>query len=57
MFFRGYFISYKGGDINKPVVEERSFENSLFNYDSVPKGMLNLFVVSTFEGWPEYVVK
>ena len=23
-----------------------------FHFDSVPKGMLTLFVVSTFEGWP-----
>ena len=23
-----------------------------FHFDSVPKGILTLFVVSTFEGWP-----
>ncbi|CAG7729654.1 unnamed protein product [Allacma fusca] len=49
---QGKFITYKNGDINKPVVEDRSFDTNDFNFDSVPKGMLNLFVVSTFEGWP-----
>jgi hypothetical protein len=51
--FSGEFISYHNGDTNRPIVEERVWENSPFNFDSVPKAMVTLFAVSTFEGWPE----
>ena len=37
-------------DKGSPVVEERIWERSNFNYDNVLHAMLTLFVVSTFEG-------
>ena len=52
---QGYFFSYKDDDINYPVQEEREWERADFHYDNVVKGMLTLFVASTFEGWPGYV--
>uniref|UniRef100_A0A3B4AT29 Voltage-dependent L-type calcium channel subunit alpha n=1 Tax=Periophthalmus magnuspinnatus TaxID=409849 RepID=A0A3B4AT29_9GOBI len=50
--FRGTFVVYKDGDMDHPMVKERIWENSDFNFDNVPMGMLALFTVSTFEGWP-----
>merc|ERR1712106_819334 len=49
---QGEFITYKDGDINKPIVEERVWERSPFHYDNIMYAMLTLFVVATFEGWP-----
>jgi len=49
---QGEFITYQDGDINKPLVEERIWERSEFHYDNIMHGMLTLFVVATFEGWP-----
>lgn len=50
---RGTFVIYKDGDISHPMVRERIWENSDFNFDNVLNGMLALFTVSTFEGWPQ----
>ena len=44
------FITYEDGEA---VEAPRAWENNKFNYDNVMQGMLTLFVVSTFEGWPE----
>jgi len=52
---RGKFIVFKDGDFNKPEVRDREWRNSDFNFDDVSRGMLTLFTVSTFEGWPKYV--
>jgi len=49
---QGYYFEYRDEDINYPVQEEREWERSDFHYDNVVKGMLTLFVASTFEGWP-----
>ncbi|XP_037540726.1 voltage-dependent L-type calcium channel subunit alpha-1D [Nematolebias whitei] len=49
---KGTFVVYKDGDMNHPMVKERQWENSDFNFDNVLMGMLALFTVSTFEGWP-----
>uniref|UniRef100_A0A3B4AT44 Voltage-dependent L-type calcium channel subunit alpha n=1 Tax=Periophthalmus magnuspinnatus TaxID=409849 RepID=A0A3B4AT44_9GOBI len=49
---KGTFVVYKDGDMDHPMVKERIWENSDFNFDNVPMGMLALFTVSTFEGWP-----
>ncbi|XP_034719601.1 voltage-dependent L-type calcium channel subunit alpha-1C isoform X9 [Etheostoma cragini] len=49
---RGYYIMYKDGDVGKPERSERKWENSDFNFDNVLQGMMALFAVSTFEGWP-----
>merc|ERR1712142_1371129 len=49
---QGYYFEFRDDDINYPVQEEREWERSDFHYDNVVKGMLTLFVASTFEGWP-----
>uniref|UniRef100_A0A671SKV3 Voltage-dependent L-type calcium channel subunit alpha n=1 Tax=Sinocyclocheilus anshuiensis TaxID=1608454 RepID=A0A671SKV3_9TELE len=48
---RGSYILFKDGNVGKPV-KSRSWENSDFNFDDVLQGMMALFAVSTFEGWP-----
>ena len=50
-------VLYKDGDLNYPIVEERSWERNAFHYDNVAKAMLTLFVVSTFEGSYFFVKK
>lgn len=50
--FRGTFVVYKDGDVSHPMVRERIWQNSDFNFDNVLMGMMALFTVSTFEGWP-----
>lgn len=54
---RGTFVVFKEGDMNHPMVRERLWVNSDFNFDNVLMGMLALFTVSTFEGWPQWVHK
>ncbi|XP_035529293.1 voltage-dependent L-type calcium channel subunit alpha-1C isoform X2 [Morone saxatilis] len=49
---RGSYIMYKDGDVGKPERAQRLWENSDFNFDNVLQGMMALFAVSTFEGWP-----
>ncbi|XP_044042877.1 voltage-dependent L-type calcium channel subunit alpha-1C isoform X12 [Siniperca chuatsi] len=49
---RGSYIMYKNGDVGKPKRAQRLWENSDFNFDDVLQGMMALFAVSTFEGWP-----
>ncbi|XP_019732583.1 voltage-dependent L-type calcium channel subunit alpha-1C isoform X6 [Hippocampus comes] len=49
---RGNYIKYKDGDVAKPERALRQWENSEFNFDDVLQGMMALFAVSTFEGWP-----
>ncbi|XP_033150716.1 LOW QUALITY PROTEIN: voltage-dependent calcium channel type D subunit alpha-1 [Drosophila busckii] len=48
----GNYLVYEDGDINKPRLKEREWSNNKFHFDDVAKGMLTLFTVSTFEGWP-----
>lgn len=50
---RGYYITYKDGEVNQPMIQPRSWENSKFDFDNVLTAMMALFTVSTFEGWPE----
>ncbi|XP_047037317.1 muscle calcium channel subunit alpha-1-like isoform X2 [Helicoverpa zea] len=45
----GTYLIYKNG---KLVIEERFWIRNKFNFDDVLNGMLTLFTVSTFEGWP-----
>ncbi|KAL4622587.1 voltage-dependent L-type calcium channel subunit alpha-1D-like [Arapaima gigas] len=54
---KGTFVVYKDGDVNHPMVRERIWYNSDFNFDNVPMGMMALFTVSTFEGWPALLYK
>ena len=50
---RGYYITYKDGEVSQPMIQPRSWENSKFDFDNVLTAMMALFTVSTFEGWPE----
>ncbi|XP_076022201.1 voltage-dependent L-type calcium channel subunit alpha-1D isoform X2 [Genypterus blacodes] len=54
---KGSFVIYKDGDMNHPMVKERIWQNSDFNFDNVLMGMLALFTVSTFEGWPQLLYR
>ncbi|KAJ6668422.1 hypothetical protein lerEdw1_015799 [Lerista edwardsae] len=54
---RGIFIVYKDGDVDSPMVRERVWQNSDFNFDNVLTAMMALFTVSTFEGWPALLYK
>lgn len=49
---RGTYILYNNGDTALPMVKERIWYNSDFNFDNVLMAMMALFTVSTFEGWP-----
>ncbi|XP_027766444.1 voltage-dependent L-type calcium channel subunit alpha-1F-like, partial [Empidonax traillii] len=53
----GTFLVYKDGDVSHPSVRERLWLNSDFNFDNVLAGMMALFTVSTFEGWPALLYK
>ncbi|KAJ0171038.1 hypothetical protein K1T71_013237 [Dendrolimus kikuchii] len=46
---QGTYIIYSNGE---PKVEQRDWVKNKFNFDDVLNGMLTLFTVSTFEGWP-----
>ncbi|XP_055024338.2 calcium channel, voltage-dependent, L type, alpha 1F subunit isoform X1 [Misgurnus anguillicaudatus] len=54
---KGTFVIYKDGDVSNPMVRERIWINSDFNFDNVLMGMMALFTVSTFEGWPALLYK
>uniref|UniRef100_A0A8D0FNF0 Ion transport domain-containing protein n=1 Tax=Strix occidentalis caurina TaxID=311401 RepID=A0A8D0FNF0_STROC len=54
---KGTFLVYKDGDVSHPAVRERLWHNSDFNFDNVLAGMMALFTVSTFEGWPALLYK
>ncbi|XP_059690549.1 voltage-dependent L-type calcium channel subunit alpha-1F [Gavia stellata] len=54
---KGTFLVYKDGDVAHPSVRERLWHNSDFNFDNVLAGMMALFTVSTFEGWPALLYK
>ncbi|TSW62388.1 Voltage-dependent L-type calcium channel subunit alpha-1D [Bagarius yarrelli] len=56
-FLQGTFVIYKDGDVNHPIVHQRVWQNSDFNFDNVLMGMMALFTVSTFEGWPRLLYK
>ncbi|XP_055713319.1 muscle calcium channel subunit alpha-1-like isoform X3 [Phlebotomus papatasi] len=48
----GTYLVFENGDVDKPVLKERSWSRKRFHFDDVSKAMLTLFTVSTFEGWP-----
>ncbi len=53
--YRGYYIEYYyAGNTKRSVLRPRLWDNYNFNFDNVPKAMLSLFAVCTFEGWPQY---
>uniref|UniRef100_UPI00358FC450 voltage-dependent L-type calcium channel subunit alpha-1D-like isoform X2 n=1 Tax=Myxine glutinosa TaxID=7769 RepID=UPI00358FC450 len=50
---KGQFITYR----DFPVIRDRVWANSDFNFDNVFGAMMTLFTISTFEGWPELLYK
>ncbi|CAK1595367.1 unnamed protein product [Parnassius mnemosyne] len=46
---RGSYLVYEN---QKPQIKDRLWQKNKFNFDDVLNGMLTLFTVSTFEGWP-----
>ncbi|XP_055958149.1 muscle calcium channel subunit alpha-1 [Patella vulgata] len=54
---RGQYIDFKEGDFDQPIVLDRQWEESAFNFDDVKQAMLTLFTVATFEGWPSLLYK
>ncbi|KAL3982074.1 Ion transport family protein [Acanthocheilonema viteae] len=50
---RGEFLAYEDGDPMKPLRMRREWIKNDFNFDNVGDAMISLFVVSTFEGWPD----
>ncbi|KAL3063951.1 hypothetical protein OYC64_000292 [Pagothenia borchgrevinki] len=54
---KGNYILYNNGDTELPMVKERIWYNSDFNFDNVLMAMMALFTVSTFEGWPTLLYK
>ncbi|XP_078064004.1 voltage-dependent L-type calcium channel subunit alpha-1F, partial [Mustelus asterias] len=54
---RGTFIVFKDGDVTQPMVRQRIWHNNDFTFDNVLAGMMALFTVSTFEGWPALLYK
>ncbi|KHJ42280.1 voltage gated calcium channel IQ domain protein [Trichuris suis] len=50
---RGYFIEFQEGDMTKPIVKQREWVNNDFNFDNIKNALVSLFVVGTFEGWPQ----
>ncbi|CAH8488523.1 unnamed protein product [Schistosoma rodhaini] len=54
---KGQFIEYKDMSLEDPILSEREWKNSDFNFDNVPNALLTLFAVSTFEGWPSLLYR
>ncbi|KAK0400397.1 hypothetical protein QR680_003475 [Steinernema hermaphroditum] len=50
---RGDYFTYEDGDPTKPQRMRRVWAKNDFNFDNVADAMVSLFVVSTFEGWPD----
>uniref|UniRef100_A0A7N6BHS3 Voltage-dependent L-type calcium channel subunit alpha n=1 Tax=Anabas testudineus TaxID=64144 RepID=A0A7N6BHS3_ANATE len=54
---KGFFLKHIEHSIQDTVVAKREWLNSDFNFDNVLYGMLALFTVSTFEGWPKLLYR
>ncbi|XP_065103146.1 calcium channel, voltage-dependent, L type, alpha 1S subunit, b [Paramisgurnus dabryanus] len=50
---QGTFIKHVQSSLHDMEIHERKWVNNNFNFDNVLNGMLALFTISTFEGWPE----
>ena len=53
LFHRGWYVNYQEGALNEMEIRPRKWVNSELNFDNILNGMLALFTVSTFEGWPK----
>ncbi|XP_071332271.1 dihydropyridine-sensitive L-type skeletal muscle calcium channel subunit alpha-1-like isoform X2 [Trachinotus anak] len=54
---QGSFLKHMENTLQDTVVAKREWLNSDFNFDNVLYGMLALFTVSTFEGWPKLLYR
>ncbi|XP_044143728.1 voltage-dependent L-type calcium channel subunit alpha-1S isoform X2 [Bufo gargarizans] len=54
---RGYFIDVKDGDPTQLQLKPRIWMHSDFHFDNVLSGMMSLFTISTFEGWPQLLYR
>ncbi|CAN9512133.1 unnamed protein product [Ophioblennius macclurei] len=54
---RGWYIKYQEGALNEMEIHKREWINSELNFDNILNGMLTLFTISTFEGWPKILYK
>uniref|UniRef100_A0A8C4HGC7 Voltage-dependent L-type calcium channel subunit alpha n=1 Tax=Dicentrarchus labrax TaxID=13489 RepID=A0A8C4HGC7_DICLA len=54
---QGFFLKHMDNSLQDTVLAQRVWLNSDFNFDNVLYGMLALFTVSTFEGWPKLLYR
>uniref|UniRef100_A0A673HP16 Voltage-dependent L-type calcium channel subunit alpha n=1 Tax=Sinocyclocheilus rhinocerous TaxID=307959 RepID=A0A673HP16_9TELE len=54
---QGTFLKYVQNSLHDMEVHQRKWVNSDFNFDNVLNGILALFTISTFEGWPEILYR
>ncbi|KAG8002693.1 Dihydropyridine-sensitive L-type skeletal muscle calcium channel subunit alpha-1 [Nibea albiflora] len=54
---QGFFWKHIDNSLQDTVLAKREWLNSDFNFDNVLRGMLALFTVSTFEGWPKLLYR
>uniref|UniRef100_A0A4W6ED95 Voltage-dependent L-type calcium channel subunit alpha n=1 Tax=Lates calcarifer TaxID=8187 RepID=A0A4W6ED95_LATCA len=54
---KGWYIKYQEGALHEMEVRKRQWTNSELNFDNIFNGMLTLFTISTFEGWPKILYK
>uniref|UniRef100_A0A3Q3A7L1 Voltage-dependent L-type calcium channel subunit alpha n=1 Tax=Kryptolebias marmoratus TaxID=37003 RepID=A0A3Q3A7L1_KRYMA len=54
---QGSFVKHIESSLQDTGVAKREWVNSDFNFDNVLYGMLALFTVSTFEGWPKLLYR
>ncbi|XP_053313773.1 voltage-dependent L-type calcium channel subunit alpha-1S isoform X2 [Spea bombifrons] len=53
----GYFIVARDGDPTQLQLQKREWLHSEFHFDNVLSGMMSLFTISTFEGWPQLLYR
>ncbi|XP_073541121.1 voltage-dependent L-type calcium channel subunit alpha-1S [Phyllobates terribilis] len=54
---RGYYIDAEDGDPTHLQLKSRIWMHSDFHFDNVLSGMMSLFTISTFEGWPQLLYR
>ncbi|XP_027131553.1 dihydropyridine-sensitive L-type skeletal muscle calcium channel subunit alpha-1 isoform X1 [Larimichthys crocea] len=54
---KGWYIKFQEGALHEVEVRKREWTNSGLNFDNILNGMLALFTISTFEGWPKILYK
>ncbi|XP_068170503.1 dihydropyridine-sensitive L-type skeletal muscle calcium channel subunit alpha-1-like [Antennarius striatus] len=54
---KGWYIRYQEEALHQMEVRKREWTNSELNFDNILNGMLALFTISTFEGWPKILYK